>query len=272
MDEPSLTARLERISALDSVAHARVLARQDHSWGTEVLAVAGGYLVLCGAGLYVNRARAAGIDPSLGEADLSLIEQRSAAATVPAAVEVTPATHADSLARLAERGYVHDPVRDVSVFVQSLEAPPDPPPDPPPASGIEVALAPSLEEWQEVSASGWGHINAHDRRAADAYASAAFEVDGERMVIAYDARHGHPLGCASVTIHDDVATLGGMSTIPEQRGRGVQGALLLYRLELARRAGCTLATTATVVGGASERNVQRYDFRPEYVRRTLVRQ
>ena len=75
-----------------------------------------------------------------------------------------------------------------------------------------------------------------------------------------------------MTICDEVATLGGMSTIPAERGRGVQAALILHRLGLARAAGCTIATSTTVVGGASERNVQRFGFRPTHVKQTWVRQ
>jgi hypothetical protein len=267
VEDQQLVARLERVSALDSVALAQALSRQDRSWGTEVLAVAGGYLVLSGPGLYVNRGRGVGIAPALGDGDLALIESRCAAVGVPAAVEVTPATDPATLAALAQRGYVHDTGADVSVFVRAL----DDPADPPPPSGIEVDPAPSIEEWQEVSALGWGHTTAAARRAADAFARAAHAVDGEQMVIAYDVRHGRPLGCASMSLRDGVATLGGMSTIPAERGRGVQGALILHRLELARSAECDLATTATVMGGASERNVQRYGFELAYVRRTFVR-
>ena len=75
-----------------------------------------------------------------------------------------------------------------------------------------------------------------------------------------------------MTIFEDVATLGGMSTIPAERGRGVQAALILHRLGLAKQAGCTIATSTTVVGGASERNVQRFGFEPNHVKQTWVRQ
>jgi GNAT superfamily N-acetyltransferase len=109
------------------------------------------------------------------------------------------------------------------------------------------------------------------RRAADAFATAAQVVDGDGMVIALDAADGRPLGCASMTLHEEVATLGGMSTIPAERGRGVQAALILHRLGVAKAAGCTIATSTTVVGGASERNVQRFGFRPIYVKQTWVR-
>jgi GNAT superfamily N-acetyltransferase len=243
------------------------LSRLDRSWGTETLAVAGGQLVLSGPGMYVNRAIAVGIEQPLRAADIRLVIDRSAAVGVTPAVVVTPATSADSLAVLAEYGFAHAPSEDVTVHALALDEAPD-------ATGPpEIEVAPvsqrSLAEWQAVSNVGWGHATDAARRGADAFGRAAQVVDGDGMVLALDAGDHRPLGCASLTIHEEVAVLGGMSTIPAERGRGVQGALIVHRLRVAREAGCTIATTATVVGGASERNVQRYGFRPMYVRRVF---
>jgi GNAT superfamily N-acetyltransferase len=201
----------------------------------------------------------------LGAADVGLVVDRSAAVGVPPAVVVTPATRADSLIVLAEHGFTHEPSDDVTVHALQLDGLPGTLNIP----GIEVVPVSqrSLADWQTVSSAGWGHDTEAARRAADVFARAAHVVDGDGMVLALDSGDHRPLGCASLTIHDEVATLGGMSTIPAERGRGVQGALILHRLRVARAAGCAIATTATVVGGASERNVQRYGFRPAYVRR-----
>jgi GNAT superfamily N-acetyltransferase len=269
MDEVQLIARLEQVSALNAVAFALTLSSIDRSWGTETLAVGGGQLVLCGPGLYVNRAIATGIGSPLSAADVGLIVDRSAAVGVPAAVEVTPATHPDSVSQLHEHGFVHDADHDVTALVRPL----DELPDVLGRDGITLVSVGerSLAEWQDVSALGWGHVTESARRAADVFATAAYAVDGDGMVIAVDASDGRPLGCASLTLHEEVATLGGMSTIPAERGRGVQAALILHRFGLAKAAGCTIATSTTVVGGASERNVQRFGFRPVHVEQTWVR-
>lgn len=269
MDDAPLIARLEDVEAQNSVAFALALSAIDRSWGTETLAVAGGQLVLCGPGMYVNRAIAAGVTDVLRDADIGLIVDRSAAVGVPPAADVTPVTHADSIAQLTAHGFAHDTTCDVTTLVRSLERLPDDLT----REGIEVVSVAerSLAEWQEVSALGWGHTTDSARRAADAFASAAAQVDGEGMLIAIDASDGRPLGVASMTLHDEVATLGGMSTIPAERGRGVQAALILHRLGLAEAAGCTIATSTTVVGGDSERNVRRFGFRAIHVKQRWVR-
>src|SRR4029078_11006357 len=74
-----LVARLEHVDAWNSVAFALALSAIDRSWGTETLAVAGGQLVLCGPGMYVNRAIAAGFDRPGREGALGLMRDRSAA-------------------------------------------------------------------------------------------------------------------------------------------------------------------------------------------------
>jgi GNAT superfamily N-acetyltransferase len=270
MDDADLIARLEHVEAENAVAFALVLSAIDRSWGTETLAVAGGQLVLCGPGLYVNRAIAAGIETPLRDADIGLIVDRSAAVGVPPAVEVTPVTHEESITQLQAHGFEPDATRDVTVLARSL----DHMPDDLTREGIEVVSVAdrSLAEWQETSALGWGHTTESARHAADVFAAAAAKVDGDGMLIAIDASDGRPLGVASMTILGDVATLGGMSTIPTERGRGVQAALILHRLGRAKAAGCTIATSATAVGGDSERNVRRFGFRGIHVRQQWVRQ
>src|SRR3954449_5482561 len=146
MEQSQLIARLEHVDALNSVAFALALSAIERSWGTETLALAGGQLVLCGPGMYVNRAIAAGIDTPLREADIGLIVDRSAAVGVPASVEVTPATQAESITQLRQHGFLHDAARDVTALVRTL----DELPDDLTRDGIEiVSLAErSLREWQ----------------------------------------------------------------------------------------------------------------------------
>ncbi len=128
-----------------------------------------------------------------------------------------------------------------------------------------------LRAWQETSAAGWGHDTASARRASDAFAAAAAAVDGDGFVLARDAGNGRPLGCASLTMRGGVATLGGMSTIREERRRGVHAALIRHRLGLAAANDCVIATTTASPGGDSERNLRRNGFEPWFELTTLTR-
>lgn len=250
--------RALRVRAADAVDHTRSLALQEPAWRSEVHAFAGGWLVLAGAGMYVNQAMAAGVDDELVSADLDLLVERSDVVGVAAAIEVTPFTLPESFRRIRERGFVHDANSDITCLKRSVTTTAVDAPDDVVVRPVESGAG--LRLWQEVSATGWAHTTVHARRASDAFVAAAHALDNEHMVIAFDLGDGRPLGCASMTVNEDIAMFGGMSTIPAERRRGVQAALLRHRLSEARRLGCELAMTTAARRGASERNLQRHGF------------
>ena len=259
--------RVLRTWADDAVAFADALADLDPSWGSETFGLAGGRVVLCGPGMYVNRAMAIGWDGPLSSADIDLLEARSAAVGVPASVEVTDATDRSVTRQLTERGFESSgetiALRRELTDLDQLSSPGLP-------LVIESANEHLLDVWRATSASGWGHTTEPARHASDAFAGAAALVDGDNLVLARDASDGRPVGCASITIRNGVATLGGMSTLPAERGRGVQSALVGHRLRVARALGCQIATTSTAPGSTSERNLIRCGFEPWFTINTLT--
>jgi GNAT superfamily N-acetyltransferase len=270
MFDRSLTVRIERWSADTATRFASALAACDPSWGTDVRPIADGQLVLCGVGLYVNRGIALGLDTDLDDDDIEQIVERAAAVGVPPAAEVTPATTAGSRSTLSRHRFVPDGDSEVSVWAVELDRFDWSFSDLPTLERL-VVVESSLAQWMEVSAEGWGHIAPDARHAADTFASVA-HVTGDRLLLAVDSSDGRPIGCASLTIADGIANLGGMSTVPAERRRGVQSALIRHRLDLARAAGCELATSSARTGGASERNLARHGFTCTHVRETWVRQ
>ncbi|MFW2335606.1 GNAT family N-acetyltransferase [Ilumatobacter sp.] len=250
-----MMGRVVRTWALDAAAFAEVLAQQDPSWGSGHVPVAGGQLVLCGRGMYVNRALGAGLEAPLTSADFELIETRSAAADVDASIELTPVTHPAVGPQARARGYVV--TRTIRALRRPLVARERYP------AGGRIVIEPAAHQvavWQETSALGWGHEAPGARRASDAFAAATATVDGAGFVVARDAATGEPVGCASLAVRESVATLAAMSTVPGARRRGVQAALIVHRLRVARAARCDVATTTVEPGGASERNLVRHGF------------
>lgn len=213
--------------------------------------------------MYLNQALIVGIDEELQPADLDLVTARSEAHGVAPAIEVTPTTRPGSLQRIHERGYVHQPDADISCLTRSVTGPAVDGPDDVEVRPVETAA--DLALWQETSAHGWGHETAAARRTSDAFAAAANALDREHMVIAVDRSDGRPIGCASMTVREEVAMLGGMSTLPADRRRGVQAALLRHRLAEAARLGCELAVTTAARGGPSARNLERHGFVPTVI-------
>jgi GNAT superfamily N-acetyltransferase len=68
-----------------------------------------------------------------------------------------------------------------------------------------------------------------------------------------------------------LAQMAGAGTLPAYRGRGVQKALVHYRLQEAHAAGCELAVVTTAPGTRSQDNVMRRGFELLYTRAILVR-
>ncbi|HET6499672.1 MAG TPA: GNAT family N-acetyltransferase [Amycolatopsis sp.] len=72
---------------------------------------------------------------------------------------------------------------------------------------------------------------------------------------------GAPIAAAAMTIHGDIAVLGGASTLPAHRGRGAQSRLLRHRLRTAAEAGCALAVATARPGSVSAANLRKAGFR-----------
>ena len=146
--------------AADAAAFAIVLHEQDPGWGSNTFSLAGGHVVLWGAGLYVNRALGVGLDAPVTPADFDLLEARTAAVGVAAAIEVSPSTHPGVHRAACARGYVVGSTvvalrRDLS-DVAAL---------PIDASIVIEPAADRLRTWQETSApDGDTKRHRHDAR------------------------------------------------------------------------------------------------------------
>ena len=77
---------------------------------------------------------------------------------------------------------------------------------------------------------------------------------------------GYPGAAGVLCIHDGVALLGGSSTVPEMRRRGMQSALLEARMRYAFEIGCDLAMMVAWPGSDSQRNAERKGFQIAYTR------
>jgi len=245
---------IERVWTSSLRKLAETIAAIDPSWGTQVADVGDGVAIFCGQGLYVNRLLGAGLDIDPVPADLDAAESLAADVGVSPAVEICDATRPGLETMLLSRGYVEHG-RTTAVAHDLVKVPA-------PAADVVVEFggADGLSLWQETAAAGWGHDSGMHRRASDVFAAAASRVDDPGLMIARAADDGRVLACATLRIDDGIATLGGMSTLPAERGKGVQAALIHHRLRLARDAGCRYATSSAETGSASERNLLRHGF------------
>lgn len=132
---------------------------------------------------------------------------------------------------------------------------------------VTVASAGDAETWSRTVAQGFSGLD--DPPLTDIVMN--LPNFHSRNGVSYLARlDGAPAGGGSMFVHEGVVELGGASTRPQFRRRGVQSALLRRRLEDAARAGCDIAIVITDPGSDSQRNIERLGFQLAYARAILV--
>jgi GNAT superfamily N-acetyltransferase len=220
--------------------------------------------VFTGAGTPVNAAIGLGLRRPVSTAALQQIEAFYQQRGTPAQIALCP--HADPLLLpvLRERGYgiqrfytIH--ARVIQPHKQWQKSP-----------GIVVEqLQPDREaQWIATVTGSFADTMPPDA-VAILLARLAFHKPGAACFVAYV--DGELAGAGALFIHQKVAMLFSAGTRGSFRRRGVQTALIAARLAAAARAGCNLAMTLSVPGGASERNLQRAGFNIAYTRPTLIK-
>ncbi len=82
---------------------------------------------------------------------------------------------------------------------------------------------------------------------------------------------GNPAGGGGMYSHEGIVELGGASTRPAYRRRGVQTALVYARIIAAKENGNRLAMVVTDPASHSQRNLERMGFRLAYTKAILTK-
>jgi GNAT superfamily N-acetyltransferase len=249
-----------------SAAHERVEAEAygdvNEAAGLPLLRLAGA--VCCALpGLdspMLNRAIGLGVERPPSDDELDRIEAFFRAAGVRYYVPLAPGCDATLEPRLRERGF-EDGYAWMK-FSRGVE--------PPPARETSLVVEPTSD----------GDVFC--RVLAAAFELPPEAVSGWRVVAGrpgwhlFVARDGdEPAGVGALFLHDGIGWLGAAGTVPEQRGRGAQGALLAARIERVRELGAGTVVTETgerVEGRPSHsyRNILRAGFAETYLRPNLL--
>lgn len=266
----SLARRIEAVEAgLVSaiVDHVSVQARELGAWREDI---AGGTAVFAGAGNPVNKVIGIGFERPPSPAELDRIESRYHAVGEPVRVEMSTLARAGSHTALSSRGYVAQgfenvlgrPIRDEATDEGAS-----------PHVEIRRVEAGQVDAWIRALVEGFAVPDESGAGGDEPLPSSddllgmfrqVFLADGyDRYLALID---GAVAGGAIAWFDGDVAYLGGASTLPAFRRRGVQRALFEARLRDARHAGRTLAVLATQPGTTSQANAQRRGFSLLYSR------
>jgi len=177
---------------------------------------------------------------------------------------------------LTERGYALVGFENVlGLALDRLEHPAEPAT---PSMSIARTTAQDDEAWLDAVLTGFLNADTYDGPASHesfdrdvlrrVYEDMASAHGFERFLARVD---GKVAGGASLRIFEGIAQLCGAATLPEYRRRGVQSALLRYRLADSAQRGCDVAVVTTMPGSKSQQNVQRAGFELLYARAILVK-
>jgi ribosomal protein S18 acetylase RimI-like enzyme len=272
----SLAKRIEKAEATLITEAARATASRIGPDNVFIRQFGGGVAIHAGDGAPFNKVAGLGF---LGVPDgqhFEEIEQELAARNSPVQVEISTLAYPALARMLTERGYALVGFENVlGLALDRLEHPAEPAT---PSMSIARTTAQDDEAWLDAVLTGFLNADTYDGPASHesfdrdvlrrVYEDMASAHGFERFLARVD---GKVAGGASLRIFEGIAQLCGAATLPEYRRRGVQSALLRYRLADSAQRGCDVAVVTTMPGSKSQENVQRAGFELLYARAILVK-
>lgn len=277
--QPQLAQRLETCCAWRGMRYAEAYGRLHPEAGSASLAVAGGYASFAAPGSPVNNTRGLGMHGPVCADDLAAVEEFFASRGEATRLHICPLADESLIELTAARGY-----RLIFFFsVLARVIPADFQPAPLPES-LRVTRAQPGEAalWVRTSAQGFEGSDDPNPAALDILGP-NFSAEDSLPFFAWSTSDGglahaaQPTGCGGMYLAPQARAfeLGGASTLPRYRRRGVQTALIEARLAEGLRRGCDLAMVLTEPGSNSQRNLDRAGFSLVYtkavVRKDLTR-
>ncbi|HVG24182.1 MAG TPA: GNAT family N-acetyltransferase [Thermoanaerobaculia bacterium] len=260
MDYPysdqALSRRLERCEAKTNAAMVAARAVLHPELETTWIERGGTYAMYDGAGSPLTQTFGLGLFGMPAEEDLDALEEFFGTRGAPVFHEVSPLAHPETLVLLSRRGY--RPVELTTILYRPVVALQR-------TSEVRTRIIEPGEEdlWSATSAEGWSEYPELGDFMHDLGRVTAMSRGTHAFLAELD---GRAVATGALAMHDGVAILAGASTIPSERKRGAQRALLEARLQYAFEQGCDLATMGAQPGSASQRNAEWQGFRIAYTR------
>ncbi len=209
----------------------------------------------------LNRVTGLGVADPVGEADLAEIDAFYLTHGVPRyVVALSPAADSDLGGRLRDRGFVAD--HAWMKFRRRAGEPPSA------STSLRLEANASGDHFAAVI----GSVSGMPPDVARFFSPLSGQ-EGWHCFVGYDG--DEPVACGALFAGDGVGWLGAAGTLPDQRGKGAQSALLAVRIALADELGLDVLTTETGeqradAANISYRNIVRAGFEEAYVRPNLL--
>lgn len=227
--------------------------------------IAGGRMGFAGVGSWANQAKGLGMEGPVADAELDRMVAFYEARGVEPRIEVCPLAHPSLIEGLSARRFVVKEFETVLAF--DLERQPIPPS--PAGIGIRT-VDPACEAERSVySAILREGFAPPDQAMAERMERRYLAAPGVTALLA--DIDGEAAGAGTVDASPLCAMLFGAATLHRSRRRGVQTALMIARLVIARDAGCRYAAIHSRPDVATGRNALRIGFQTVYTKVVLAR-
>ncbi len=255
----TLSQRLDRTEAEACIRFAEARRRVYPASASAWIECGGAYAIFDNVDSPITQSFCLGLFEELTAATLERFESFFFDHGSAAMHEVSPLAGVAALDLLCARNY--RPIELSSVLYRTVE---DPPATAPASIAVRVSAPEEAALWSDITVRGWGHENAELQGFLREVGTISAAREGSVQFIAEYA--GQPGAAGSLCIHDGVALFTGSTTVPELRRRGLQSALLEYRMRYAFQHGCDLAMMVAHPGSESQRNAERRGFHIAYTR------
>ena len=268
----SLARRIERADAALIAAVTGHASRRVPPGQPLLVELNGGVVSYLEPGSPYNKAAGFGFDGVPPADRFDLLEREFDARNAALQFEVSSLADPALARALTSRGYL------VAGFENILGLDPAAADVAPPEGDVRVTPAPpDPAVWIETMTDGFASPDVYDGPPpSDEIPREALErifgdTSGAGLELLLAWRDGVVAGAATMRVQERVAQFCGAATLPAHRRRGVQAALLRYRIAEARRRGCDIAVVTTSPGSTSQANAQKAGFAMLYTRVLLIR-
>jgi ribosomal protein S18 acetylase RimI-like enzyme len=273
----SLARRIERAECTTITDCAAGAANRLGEDRVLVVPLAGGAAVCAESGSPFNKVAGLGFEGVPDSATVDDLERAFGTRQVPVQVELSSLGDPEVAKFFTRRGY--ELVGFENVLGLSLPEPIELPPAADSAIAIERVDSATDATWRDTVLTGFLEPDTFDGpQSHESFDREALERTYADIVKAgsfnrYLARYnGEIAGGGTLRLFEGVAQLCGAATLKAHRRRGVQSALLRYRLRESAMRGCDVAVVTTQPGSKSQQNAQRFGFGLLYARAILVKQ
>jgi GNAT superfamily N-acetyltransferase len=265
--DKALARRLEAAEEIPQVHYALGYQKMRPEVGAAVEEICGGHMIFAGLGSPIGRATGLGLDQPFTPEVIDRVEAFYRSHGAPAQVDVCPLHDPELFEVFKQRGYALAELNNV--LFRRLRANDETPPEPPRVK-IRRGRPEEAQTFAGIVARCFQEYGPPPE-GFEAMLLPNYQFAGSISFVA--SVDGQPVGVGAGQIIPEhkILALFGAGTLPEHRRRGIQTALLGFRLQLAAQEGCEFAVIVTRGGTTSQRNAERAGFRVAYSKATLVK-